>query len=494
MDLQQCLGNAFLSGKEVPVSYPRIKFITAMIESTCAESPSTRQSAGLVQTSSPRYCYFARHAVTLLADGRITCGLDDMWGAQTYGDTGAGTVQAAWDGPVLALRRRALDAGTPCAGCHLSHPLDQQAGARVGEHAAAPDHLIVETSFACNIRCNGVPCGGACKDPAERAKIRTRDRLDPVVFRRVVDELAPHLKLVYFFHYGETFLHAAASEMIGYLRGVNPQVRIEASTNVLPFGNHALAERVAAAGLDKITCTLPGVTEKAYLRYHRDGDFKRAMQGLENLCRASRAVDGRLHVLWRYLVFHWNDSDAEIDEARRLARELGVSQLAFHLTHVPAGAISHRRMPGAPGHARVSDSWDHASGYLTHVTAITTSPDGFFARELHPGHGPFRWSGPRFRVTVPPMEEWCVLRLMSPAWVPATRVEALSGAMAFAVVAHPNRWTELQVRSSDGAPLQIEAEVKTTTVPSRNGRSIDDRELGVMVSLLTEDGRELLAV
>jgi hypothetical protein len=50
---------------------------------------------------------------------------------------------------------------------------------------------------------------------------------------------------------------------------------------------------------------------------------------------------------WRYILFRWNDSDAEMNTARRLAADIGVDRLCWELTDHPEEAYSRRFVPGS---------------------------------------------------------------------------------------------------------------------------------------------------
>jgi hypothetical protein len=51
---------------------------------------------------------------------------------------------------------------------------------------------------------------------------------------------------------------------------------------------------------------------------------------------------------WRYILFKWNDSDAEMTRARQLAGEIGVDRLCWELTDHPEDSFSRRFVPGSP--------------------------------------------------------------------------------------------------------------------------------------------------
>src|SRR6185312_11828163 len=62
---------------------------------------------------------------------------------------------------------------------------------------------------------------------------------------------------------------------------------------------------------------------------------------------------------WRYILFVWNDSAAEMDTARALAADAGVDRLCWELTDHPERAYSRRFVPGSEALAAIRhEIWD----------------------------------------------------------------------------------------------------------------------------------------
>ena len=55
------------------------------------------------------------------------------------------------------------------------------------------------------------------------------------------------------------------------------------------------------------------------------------MEALVHACERTGTVE-RVQIIWRYILFEWNDSDEELDEARRRSADIGVP-LKWVLTH-----------------------------------------------------------------------------------------------------------------------------------------------------------------
>jgi hypothetical protein len=189
--------------------------------------------------------------------------------------------------------------------------------------------------------------------------------------------------MVSFVNYGESFMHRQAEDMFLYLRDLCPNVEIWNSTNGIILSKMERAVKVVAAKLDRIWFTISGVNQENYEKYHINGRLDLALQGLRNICEA-RGDKEKPHVTWRYILFNWNDSFAEIDHAINLSREIGVDEFRLALTSTPAGAQSFRLAPGTPGYYRYHQYIEEAYGF----TSPVPPDDGIYPLESLPGFGP----------------------------------------------------------------------------------------------------------
>jgi len=176
---------------------------------------------------------------------------------------------------------------------------------------------------------------------------------------RVVDETGPTLVRIDFFNYGESFLHKRAIEMCEYIKSRYPHIYLYTSTNGLAFTPEQ-ARRLARSGIDEVTFSIDGASQQTYERYRRRGDFNRAIANLAAMMDEKRRLGLDVpFVNWRYILFVHNDSDEEMDRARRLAAEIGVDRLCWEITDHPENLFSRRFVPGSPDYERIrKEVWD----------------------------------------------------------------------------------------------------------------------------------------
>jgi hypothetical protein len=183
--------------------------------------------------------------------------------------------------------------------------------------------------------------------------------LDFDLVRRVIDEVGPTLGRIDFFNYGEAFLHKRAIEMCEYIKTRFPHIYLYTSTNGLAF-NETQARRLVRSGIDEVTFSIDGATPESYARYRQRGRFEVAIANLRAMTDEKRVSGQDIPFLnWRYILFTWNDSDAEMDLARRLAADIGVDRLCWEVTDHPEDAFSRRFTPGSPALEAIRrETWD----------------------------------------------------------------------------------------------------------------------------------------
>lgn len=148
--------------------------------------------------------------------------------------------------------------------------------------------------------------------------------------KRVIDEAGPGIERVDFFNYGEPFLYKHLVAALRHIRTVMPHTTIAMSTDGMQVREPAESAIVDEGLLDWLIFSVDGSDPGSYRRYRIRGDFDVAFQNLARVHR--RAQGSRLRVIWQYVVFRWNDSDAQFKRAIALAEDRGIT-LHFDFAH-----------------------------------------------------------------------------------------------------------------------------------------------------------------
>src|SRR5436853_889670 len=293
-------------------------------------------------------CTWPWSTLVMLCDGRVVCGCADPYGKRVLGDARSASIHDVWSGSVVSQLRADLNAGGSkfCGDCPLKLPLkkDEPAPQRPIDAGPLPSRMYIECTAACNISCTEA----CCAPETGITRSRQAGMLDFDLFQKVIDEAGPALGRIDFFNYGEAFLHKRAVEMCEYIKSRFPHIYLYTSTNGLAL-TEAQARRLVHSGIDEVTFSIDGATPESYVKYRQRGKFDVAIANLRAMADEKRKAGRDLPFLnWRYILFTWNDSDAEMQRARELAAEIGVDRLCWELTDHPENAYSRRFVRGAP--------------------------------------------------------------------------------------------------------------------------------------------------
>ncbi|MCM3881170.1 MAG: radical SAM protein [Vicinamibacterales bacterium] len=303
-------------------------------------------------------CTWPWSTLVMLCDGRIVCGCADPYGHRVLGDARVAGISEIWKDTTISALRADLNAGGSkfCGDCPLKLPLKSDpAPVRSLDVARLPSRMYIECTAACNISCTEA----CCAPETGITKTRQTGMLDFDLFKRVVDEAGSDLGRIDFFNYGEAFLHKRAIEMCEYIKSRFPHIYLYTSTNGLMFTEDS-ARRLARSGIDEVTFSIDGASQGTYEKYRQRGRFDIAIRNLRAMADEKQRLRRDLPVLnWRYILFTWNDSDEEMDRARKLAMEIGIDRLSWEITDHPENAYSRRFTPGTPAFESIrQEIWD----------------------------------------------------------------------------------------------------------------------------------------
>jgi radical SAM family protein/iron-sulfur cluster protein len=446
-------------------------------------SASADKAAPPAASQAPLYCEWLWNTVTVLCDGTVTCGLDDPFKLRNHGSLKSSSLREIFAAAPIQKRREELLSGKKCFKCTMYTSAEGREPIATTS-TPYPRRIVLESTIKCNIRCINETCNIA-NDSAFH--LRREDFMQWPLFTKLMDEVGPHLKQLLFYNYGEPFAHPRALDMLAYAKKVNPNIRTTTSTNGILLAREGLAERIVEEALvDWICFTIGGVDQETYGRYHKAGSFEKAMTGMRRLVEAKkRAGKSKPTVHWRYLVFHWNDSDECIAEALRLREEIGMDEFKFMLTASPIDGRSLRRAPGTPGFEAIKP-W---LGYQDFYNADPYLEAGLWALENSPRLGPFAWTGRTARVCVKPVDGQVNLRLArstNPVVPQQTAKLRLPWGEDLTANVGAGQWGDNPIpvpRGFGGDDVQITVEVDQIFSPLRHTETHDNRELGIMVCM-----------
>jgi MoaA/NifB/PqqE/SkfB family radical SAM enzyme len=145
-----------------------------------------------------------------------------------------------------------------------------------------PDRLYIESTNVCNLRCIMCPTGLG-------TTVREKGYMDMALFRRIVDEMAPHVKATTPHIWGEPLLHPNMMEMIAYCR--ERGLHSEISTNAVLL-DEAASQAILDAGLGTIYLCMDGATKETYEQVRRNGNFEETTENIQRFLRMKTEYSG----------------------------------------------------------------------------------------------------------------------------------------------------------------------------------------------------------
>jgi wyosine [tRNA(Phe)-imidazoG37] synthetase (radical SAM superfamily) len=184
--------------------------------------------------------------------------------------------------------------------------------------------LQIEPSLVCNLSC---PC---CSNSLQMRERKKPFIMPPELFRRLLCSLGEEGFIIEHVEYcgqGEPLMHPQFGQFVQSCRELFPDTKQRLITN----GNFDYAEKLGGHFIDEIYVSCDGARQRSYERYRVKGNVSTALRFLGDA--PSTASGSKQLLVWKYILFEFNDSEEEIFDAQQLAEEYGVDILLFVLTH-----------------------------------------------------------------------------------------------------------------------------------------------------------------
>lgn len=227
--------------------------------------------------------------------------------------------------------------------------------------AGGPETGMIEPTNLCNLACPTCPTGTGKIKPLPQM---TLDRFD-----RVLDALAPRMRNLALWNYGEPLLNRDLPAMIAHAKKAGVGV-VKVSSNV-HFLDGARGLALLRSGLDVLILSVDGASQATYATFRKDGDFAKVATAVAWLCAEKKRLGlQKPRIELQFIAMRHNEH--ELPAMRRLAREWGVDRLRVKTVGadddetkalVPAARLLSRyQADGATPnvrHAFCTMAWDH---------------------------------------------------------------------------------------------------------------------------------------
>jgi radical SAM protein with 4Fe4S-binding SPASM domain len=185
-----------------------------------------------------------------------------------------------------------------------------------------PYIITIDPTNYCNLRCPLCPTGSG-----DLGRARAILSLDE--FERLVSQVSKYAFEISLMNWGEPLLNPHLFEMIRYCR--SRRLSTSLSTNLVRLKPQDV-DPLLTSGLDYVTVSLDGTTQEVYEIYRVGGKLDVVLDNLRTLLKRRDELGLQTPwIRWQFIIMKHNEH--QIDEARQLAKEIGVDEVTF----IPVG-------------------------------------------------------------------------------------------------------------------------------------------------------------
>ncbi len=181
--------------------------------------------------------------------------------------------------------------------------------------------LQLEPTMLCTLRCPA--CGNR-----DQLKLRGGERtMTSSLLERVLRgfrEERYRIDYVEWAGQGDPLLHPRISELVELVRSYFPKTLQRVITN----GNYDFKKTMKGAFVENIVVSCDGAIQENYEQYRIRGDVRKVFRFMKN----AHAYSPKTKIIWKYILFEFNDTDREIILAQRIAKACGVGEMRFVVT------------------------------------------------------------------------------------------------------------------------------------------------------------------
>jgi len=281
-------------------------------------------------TNNAYYCRaltgMSSYNISINSDLSISCSCQDWGGEGKIGNlNGTNTIRSIFLGEKANTMRTELASGklpiNICSICPELHAVPKYIAEYYSKHIEMPTNgIMLETCSACNYNC--IYCSRKQVSAARNANIISIDNIE-----YIANEVKENkIKHIHFFKLGEPFLDKDIYKKLQILKEKNPIITISTSTNGLLINNPEKIE--AALMFDYIYFSIDGINTEMQNKYQRGADFDKIMDNVKMIIN-KRGNSTKPVLIWKYVVFSWNDALEYINGAFLKAAEIGFDRLQF---------------------------------------------------------------------------------------------------------------------------------------------------------------------
>ena len=199
--------------------------------------------------------------------------------------------------------------------------------------------IVIEPTCLCNLKCNG-----CMQSRFDISASRKAQRLDLNYVERWLSNHLNEIESIRLYNYGETFLNSGAIQFVRNIKNTNKFLIIDIATNALKLDTPQQRIDLILSGVDILYFSIHGGRETSIQKYMTDKfSLSKVLNIIADLSRLKQLYNlDAPKLIWKYLLFSWNDSPEEIEDAMAQAKIIGIDKMIFVVPGYPSPSLYYR--------------------------------------------------------------------------------------------------------------------------------------------------------
>jgi radical SAM protein with 4Fe4S-binding SPASM domain len=214
-----------------------------------------------------------------------------------------------------------------------------------------PYRVWVEPTSECNLKCP--MCPNKSLDKSQLGM------MNPGLFRKIIDEIAPYVHDMNIHHRGESLLHPDLASMISYATERGIMVKLHTNATLL---DEEKSYQLVQSGLNLISFSFDGLDATTYERCRKGASFQDTMGNIRNFLNVKKKLDSQKP----YAILEMMDLSG-VDKRYSLR---GKKEFVSKFDHLPLDRFVVKKPHNFGGNVRLSPADDPSLRPLTPCTIL----------------------------------------------------------------------------------------------------------------------------
>lgn len=198
---------------------------------------------------------------------------------------------------------------------------------------SAPIRARIEVSRVCNLKCRACPMGSD--------KVKNKGLMSYDDFKKIIQLINKSVKEVSLFNFGEPLLNPHITKMIKFAKDSGIKV-VNLHSNGLLL-NKVLSKGLIESGLDHISVSIDGVSNKTYTKYRVGGNLNKLLKNIREFVAIKKDMNAKNPIIEAQFVIMKHNED-EVDKFSEICKDIGVDRIIYKTFNADMSGYEDRKV------------------------------------------------------------------------------------------------------------------------------------------------------